>query len=59
MLIKINNQYFTPDELGLETVTYDGKKYIDVTPFWIDCGQTQRIHEIAYGDRPLEGRYKS
>lgn len=37
---------FTPEELGLERITINGKRYIDVTPLWIDCKQAQEIQKI-------------
>ncbi|MGN0494958.1 MAG: hypothetical protein ACI4GW_01900 [Lachnospiraceae bacterium] len=43
MKIKINNHVFSHQELGLKEYMYQGKKYIDVTPFWIDSKETQRI----------------
>lgn len=43
VIIKMNNHTCTHQELGLQEYIYGGKKYIDVTPFWIDSGETKRI----------------
>ncbi|MGN0438060.1 MAG: hypothetical protein ACI4F4_06000 [Lachnospiraceae bacterium] len=43
MIIKMNNHAFTHQELGLQEYMYRGKKYIDVTPFWIDSKETKLI----------------
>lgn len=48
---------FTPEELGLERLTINGKKYIDVTPLWIDSKKSQKIIEqkCSYEDY-MQGR---
>lgn len=37
---------FTPEELGLERIVVDGKRYIDVTPLWIDSKKSQEVQKI-------------
>ncbi len=37
---------FTPEELGLERITVNGKRYIDVTPLWIDSKKSQEVQKI-------------
>lgn len=41
---------FTPEELGLKRITAEGRKYIDITPFWIDSTESRRIHEMLQGE---------
>lgn len=36
---------FTPEELGLERITVNGKRYIDVTPLWIDSKKSQEVQK--------------
>ena len=36
---------FTPEELGLEWITVNGKRYIDVTPLWIDSKKSQEVQK--------------
>lgn len=43
---------FTPEELGLEKITVNGKRYLDVTPLWIDSKTSQKIWKIIEGERP-------
>lgn len=53
--IKINGNYYSQEELGLKNITIQGKTYVDVTPFWIDCKQSQKIKEyINQKDRRKE-----
>ncbi len=34
---------FTPEELGLERLVVHGRRYIDVTPLWIDSQKSREI----------------
>lgn len=43
MNIKKQGCTFNHQELGLKEVIYHGKRYIDVTPFWIDSKERTRI----------------
>mgnify|MGYP004502007649 CR=1 FL=1 len=58
MKIKMNGQVFTHQELGLKEVFYKGKKYVDITPFYIDSKESVRIKkymdEQSYGGRMNE-----
>ena len=60
---------FTPEELGI-SVTYYGKRYIDVTPFFLNWREKERImryinrriYEMEGGDpehyKPKQPNYK-
>ncbi len=50
--ITINGTTYTPEELGLERLTINGKKYLDVTPFWLDCEKARCIERQIHGERP-------
>lgn len=43
---------FTPEELGLERITVNGKRYIDVTPLWIDSKKSQEVWKIINNELP-------
>lgn len=49
----MNGHVFTHQELGLKEVNYKGKKYVDITPFYIDSKDSARIRkymdEQSYG----------
>lgn len=53
MKIKMNGHVYTHQELGLKEVNYKGKKYVDITPFYIDSKESARIRkymdEKSYG----------
>ncbi len=46
MNIKMNGIVLTHQELNLKEYYFQGKKYIDVTPFWIDSKETYRIKQL-------------
>ncbi len=50
--IVINGVAYTPEELGIKRVVINGKRYLDVTPFWLDSKQSQLIDEKLHGARP-------
>lgn len=52
--IKIGGKHYSPEELGLERITVNGHTYLDVTPFWIDSKQSQRIQQIIASDKKVE-----
>lgn len=49
---KENNQIyrFTPEELGLERIVIGGRRYIDVTPLWIDSKKSREIQSMLKDD---------
>lgn len=49
---KKKTRRFTPEELGLKRIVANGRKYIDVTPLWIDSKESQKIQNIIYGEPP-------
>ena len=49
---KKRRRRFTPEELGLERITVNGKRYIDVTPLWIDSKKSQEVWKIINGENP-------
>lgn len=55
--ITINGVTYTPEELGLERLVVNGKRYIDVTPFWLDCRQSREIDEKVNGAKPKPGDF--
>ena len=38
---------FTPEQLGLERIVVNGKRYIDVTPLWIDSKKSVEVYKRA------------
>lgn len=43
---------FTPEELGLERLVLHGRRYIDVTPLWIDSQKSREIQAFIK-ERPF------
>lgn len=56
--ITINGETYTPEELGLERIIVNGKRYIDVTPFWLDSTQSRVLDEKIHGAKPKPGDFE-
>lgn len=50
-IIKVGKQSYTPEELGLEYIMVNGRRYLDVTPLWIDSNRAQEIKSRMFMDR--------
>ena len=55
---KNNIRTFTPEELGLKRITVDGRTYLDVTPFWIDSKESQRIQKYIEEHSQIPENYE-
>lgn len=48
--IIIDGKKYAPEEVGLEYVYAAGKRYIDLTPLFVDCGQATLRVESSIAD---------